>query len=130
MMPRRMVSPVLAVAMLGLIPAARGQSDTSKKPGLTMQRPFEQQGPGIVKDALGHPCLNIEAAARAQTVNPDMRDHVVSIKNNCVKLIKAKVCYFNTDHCNEVDLPAYKRVDTVLGSMRDVTFFRYSISQK
>lgn len=59
-----------------------------------------------------------------------MLDHIVSIKNSCPKLIKVKVCYFNSDQCKDVELQAYKRVDTFLGAMRGVNFFRYSIIQK
>lgn len=99
-------------------------------PALTMQRSLDQSGTNVVRDPLGRPCLDIEAAARAGTVNPAMQDHIVSIKNNCAKLIKAKVCYFGSDHCNEVVLQAYKRVDTILGSMKGVTAFRYTITQR
>ena len=112
--------------------AAGGSRDQAgaSRPGLTMQRPLDQSGLGIVRDALGRPCLDVEAAARPELVNPDMLDHVVSIKNNCVKLIKAKVCYYGSDHCNDIVLPAYKRVDTILGTMRGVSYFRYRIEQK
>lgn len=99
-------------------------------PALTMQRSLEQSGANVVRDPLGRPCLDVEAAARAGTVNPAMQDHIVSIKNNCAKLIKAKVCYTGSDHCNEVVLQAYKRVDTILGSMKGVTTFRYTITQR
>jgi uncharacterized protein (DUF2252 family) len=95
-----------------------------------MQGPAEQSGATVFKDAYGKPCLDVEAAARAEMVNPDMKDHVISIKNNCARLIRAKVCYYNSDHCNEVVLQAYKRVDTILGTMRGVTVFRYTITQK
>jgi len=100
------------------------------RPALTMQGGPEQSGTNVVRDPLGRPCLDVEAAARAETINPDMKDHVVSIKNNCAKLIRAKVCYAGSDHCNEVVLQAYKRVDTILGSMKGVTSFRYTITQR
>lgn len=59
-----------------------------------------------------------------------MLDHVVSLKNNCPRIIRAKVCYFSSDHCNEVVVQGYKRVDTILGTMRGVKFFRYALTQK
>lgn len=103
-------------------------SPTTRK--LTMQGQAEQSGTPVARDALGRPCLDVEAAARTQAINTAMVDHVVSMKNNCLKLINAKVCYFNSDHCKDVVLQAYKRADVVLGTMRGVTAFRYSITQK
>lgn len=106
------------------------QSQTSSTPRLTMQGPAEQTGAPSLRDALGRPCLDVEAASRAHVVNPQMLDHVVSLKNNCVRQVSAKVCYFSTDRCKDVVLPAYKRADIILGTMRSVNTFRYSISQK
>jgi hypothetical protein len=97
---------------------------------IKMQGPAEQVAGPIPKDAIGRPCLDIEAAARAQTVNRDMVDHVVSIKNNCSRSIQAKVCYANADRCNQVNLPAYKRSDTILGTMKSINYFRYTVTQK
>lgn len=120
---------VMTVALLGVVPTAQAQSSSGKS-SITMQGPAERSRAGVIRDAFGRPCLDIEAAARRETVNPDMLDHIVSIKNNCPKLIKVKVCYFNSDQCKDVELQAYKRVDTFLGAMRGVNFFRYSIIQK
>ncbi|PJG55626.1 hypothetical protein CVM73_08705 [Bradyrhizobium forestalis] len=111
------------------VSSGRAQTTTTG-PALTMQRSLDQSGANVIRDPLGRPCLDVEAAARAGAANPAMQDHIVSIKNNCAKLIKAKVCYANSDHCNEVVLQAYKRVDTILGSMKGVTTFRYTITQR
>lgn len=119
---------VICVLFISLSSAHAQTANTG--PGLTMQRSLDQSGANVIRDPLGRPCLDVEAAARAETVNPAMQDHVVSIKNNCAKLIKAKVCYLGSDHCNEVVLQAYKRVDTILGSMKGVTTFRYTITQR
>lgn len=119
----------VVVAMLGVNPAAQGQS-TAAVPKLTMQGPAEQSGTGVIRDAFGRPCLDVEAAARREVVNSEMLDHIVSIKNNCPRIIKAKVCYFNSDQCTGVELRPYKRVDTILGAMRGINFFRYSVIQK
>ncbi|MGY4344976.1 hypothetical protein ACVWXM_001440 [Bradyrhizobium sp. GM7.3] len=84
----------------------------------------------IIRDALGKPCLDVEAAARSHATNKDVVDHVVSVKNNCPRLIKVNVCYFNSQHCNALDLQGYKRIDTILGTMTNIRIFRYSITQK
>lgn len=111
------------------ISSARAQATTPSS-RLTLQGPADQAGTSVIRDALGRPCLDVEAAARAEVVNPEMLDHVVSVKNNCQRIIRVKVCYFNSDRCNEIVVQGYKRVDTILGTMRGVKFFRYSLMQK
>lgn len=88
--------------------------------------PEQGSNDGIPRDALGRPCLDVEAAARKRFGGSDMMDHVVSIKNNCPKLIKIKLCYYKSESCLPVELQAYKRVDSILGSSRGSNFFRYS----
>jgi len=97
---------------------------------ITMQGAADPSSGPIIRDAVGRPCLDVEAAARAHATNKDVIDHVVSVKNNCPRLIKVKVCYFNSEQCNAFDLQGYKRVDTILGTMTKITAFRYSITQR
>jgi|SRR5665213_3588668 len=120
---------IVAAALLGCTGEARCQTSPTT-PRLTMQGPAEQSNSTIIRDALNRPCLDVEAAARAHIVNPEMVDHVVSVKNNCARLIKVKVCYFNAYKCNEFSLQGYSRVDTVLGTMAGVKTFRYSLFQR
>lgn len=123
----------LSVCAIGLVlvPASTmAQTGSQSVPRLKIQGPGEQSGTAVVRDALGRPCLDVEAAARAHVVNPDMVDHVVSVKNNCTKTVKVKVCYLNADKCNAFDVQGYKRVDTILGTMTKVSVFRYSLFQK
>ena len=101
--------------------------NTSK---LTLQGPPEQTGALSIRDALNRPCLDIEAIARAHVINPDEFDHVVSIKNNCLRVIKVKVCYYSSEKCSSFDVQSYKRIDTVLGTMNKIKTFRYSVTQK
>lgn len=84
----------------------------------------------IVRDALNRPCLDVEAAARPHVVNRDIMDHVVSVKNNCPRMINVKACYYGSDHCKEFKVQGYQRIDTILGTMAKVTTFRYSLIQK
>ncbi|MBB4260156.1 hypothetical protein [Bradyrhizobium sp. CIR3A] len=106
------------------------QSNQKGVSRLTFQGSAEQSSSSIVRDPLGKPCLDVEAVARAHVANREIVDHVVSVKNNCSRPIKVKVCYFNTQQCNALDVQAYKRVDTILGTMNKITAFRYSIDQK
>lgn len=127
---RSRVWPLTAVCVFFIGISSDFAQTASTSSALTMQGAPEQSGANVIRDPLGRPCLDIEAAARSGTINPDMKEHIVSIKNNCAKLIRTKVCYANSDHCNEVVLQAYKRVDTMLGSMRGVTTFRYTVTQR
>lgn len=126
------VSGLVALAVLGAAetPAHSQTAVGANAARLTMQGPAESGGSNIIRDALNRPCLDVEAAARPHATNRDVVDHVVSVKNNCPRLIKMKVCYFNSDNCNSFDLTGYKRIDTVLGTMTGIKMFKYTIFQR
>jgi len=110
--------------------ASYGQSSASPASRLTFQGPAEQSSlPPAFRDPLGRSCFDVEAVARAHVANPSLMDHVVSIKNKCGRLIAVKVCYLNSDRCNELRIPSYGRLDTILGTMSGVKTFRYSLKQ-
>lgn len=123
---------ILLVTVQSTCSPARSQTSqpSSSTSRLTLQAPIEQTGTGIVRDGLGRPCLDVEAAARGHVANPQVVDHVVSVKNNCPRVIKVKACYYGSDRCNNLVLQPYGRVDTILGTMSGVTTFRYSLSQQ
>ncbi|MDE5445728.1 hypothetical protein GWG65_30830 [Bradyrhizobium sp. CSA207] len=118
------------LAITGLFTVDIDAQAQSATPRFTLQGPGESSGGKIIRDALNRPCLDTEAASRPHTINPDVVDHVVSIKNNCPRTIKVKVCYYGSDKCNGFVVNGYKRVDTILGSMTKITAFRYSITQQ
>lgn len=119
---------VTAFALGGAVHSQSMGSSTASR--LTIQGPAEASGTSVIRDALGKPCLDVEAAARGHVVHPETLDHLVSIKNNCPRSIKVKVCYYGSDRCNDVIVQQYGRVDTILGTMTGVKTFRYSVSQK
>lgn len=94
------------------------------------QGPAESSSSPVIRDALNRPCLDVDAIARAHLVNKDMLDHVVSVKNNCARVIKVKICYYDGDRCKDFSIQGYQRIDTILGTMMKVGTFRYSLSQK
>lgn len=106
------------------------QTSGSTTPRLTMQGGADPSNSPIARDALGRPCLDVEAAARAHIVNSSLIDHVVSVKNNCSRMIKIKVCYTNSERCTDAAIGSYGRSDVILGTMTGVKIFRYSILQK
>ncbi|WFU39457.1 hypothetical protein QA640_34625 [Bradyrhizobium sp. CB82] len=110
--------------------AAQAQTTGQSSSRLTLQGPAEQSDKPVVRDALGRPCLDVEAAARVHVVNPTLVDHVVSLKNSCPRSISVKVCYLNSDKCNAFDVAPYKRVDTILGTISGIKNFKYVLLQK
>lgn len=97
---------------------------------LTMQRGGDNTALTVHRDPLGRPCLNIEAASHAHIVNPNIYDHVISVKNRCIKTIKVKVCYYHSDHCIDMEILGSQRKDAVLGVFPNFQYFRYSYQEK
>lgn len=119
---------LIALAVWGLMFCAASRAESTLK--FQMQGPAERADAPVPRDALNRLCLDAEAVARSHVVNPDIVDHVVSLKNKCSRTIKVRVCYFQTDRCKELDVRGFDRADTILGTMTKVKMFRYSISQK
>jgi hypothetical protein len=116
------------VGLRDLVGEAQAQTLAPPGSGLTMQS-GENVGAPVSKDPLGRPCADIEAAARAHVANPNVYDHVVSVVNRCLKPLKLRVCYFNSDRCFDLAVPATKRKDLVLGIFPGMNHFRYSYKE-
>lgn len=100
------------------------------KSRLTLQNGGENAALIVHRSSLGKPCLNIEAASRAHVINPDVYDNIVSFQNQCNILIKVRVCYYGSESCVDVEVPAQKRTDAVLGIRPHSQYFRYSYKEK
>lgn len=120
---------VVLVSWMGRAVPAFAQSDNAGRPRFTIQGPADQSAMPVIRDALNRPCLDTEAISRAHIVNTAIFDHVVSIKNRCVRLIKVMVCYSNSDICKKADIGGYQREDLILGTAK-MNYFRYTIIQK
>lgn len=116
--------------LVSIILIAGAQCRAQNSSRFTLQGPADKGSSGPILDSLGRPCLDIEAAAKAHVVNPQMIDHIISIKNNCPSSIKVSICYFRSDRCVNSAVQGYKRLDTILGTMSGVRTFRYSVDQR
>ncbi|MET4802884.1 hypothetical protein [Bradyrhizobium sp. LB11.1] len=116
---------VLALTLIHDLPAYA----QSAGPAFRMQGAADTSDTPVIRDAANRPCLDVEAAAKGHVMNGELMDHIVSVKNNCSRMIRVKVCYYNSDHCNNATVYGYQRVDIILGMMKMSTF-RYSLSQK
>jgi hypothetical protein len=80
--------------------------------------------------ATGTPCLSLRGHPKAQTINPNIIEHMVSIANSCGQLIKVQVCYQNTQQCIAVSVLPYQRTDAVLGIAPGLTGFRFDSKEQ
>jgi hypothetical protein len=123
---------ITTVALLSFGHCAVAQSDSSGsfQSRLTLQGGGDNAALSVHRDALGRPCLDFEAASRAHVINPNVYDHVVSVYNQCVRLIKLSVCYYGSDRCIDMEVPPLARKDGILGIYPSMQYFRYSYKEK
>jgi hypothetical protein len=81
-------------------------------------------------NAFGLRCLQMRAESRPQAVNPNIYNHVVIIQNQCLQLIKVRVCYSKTEHCTTTDVTGLKRKDVVLGIFPSLRYFQYTYEER
>jgi len=135
LMPQMIASIILlgTLSVFAVSSDAKAQITNPNAPyksRLTLQNSGENAALTVHRNALGKPCLNIEAASRAHVVNPDVYDNIVSFQNQCNILIKVRVCYFGSESCVDVEVPALQRKDAVLGIRPQSQYFRYSYKEK
>jgi hypothetical protein len=73
----------------------------------------------------GKPCLTVLGYAQQQSINPNLFDHMISASNDCSQPIKMTVCYYQTQQCLPIDVPAYGRKEVVLGIMPAMKQFQF-----
>ena len=78
----------------------------------------------------GKPCLSLGASAKAQAVNKHIYEHRVGAVNSCGQHIKVQVCYYKSNDCITMDVPAWGRKDAVLGIYPALPSFRYEAKEQ
>src|SRR5712691_4485669 len=87
-------------------------------------------GTGIKSiDIYGKQCYTIQGVARNQTINPNIFDHVIIVKNQCFKNVKLKICYHKSDRCIEMSIPSRSTKESWLGSFPSMRFFQYDAKE-
>jgi hypothetical protein len=79
----------------------------------------------ISRDPLGRPCLDVEAASRSHITNPNVYDHIVSISNRCLKSLKVRVCYLDTERCTDMEVLRMGRKDVIIGTNPAMKRFKF-----
>jgi hypothetical protein len=57
-------------------------------------------------------------------------EHVISADNHCPRTIKLKVCYYDSQTCVPLDVPAYGRQRAILGVSSAGPDFRYQYTEQ
>jgi hypothetical protein len=73
----------------------------------------------------GKPCLTVRGDAKPQIVNPKIFTHLIMANNDCSQPIKVAVCYYQSQQCVPLDVPAYGRKEVVLGIMPVMNQFQF-----
>lgn len=116
-------SVLITAAMInGPCRADDSQTQTS---GITVQGDVEHGALPFHKDMFGKACLTYEAVSRVLATNTDVYQHVVSVNNHCHEAIRISLCYWHTDHCQKLLIPADRRKVVILGIRPFMKRFRY-----
>jgi hypothetical protein len=82
------------------------------------------------RDFTGKPCLVIGGYARPHTVDRNLYDHVISVRNNCPQRIALQVCYYRTQDCVSIEVSGADRKETILGTLPSQKDFPFEFREK
>jgi hypothetical protein len=82
------------------------------------------------RDPTGKPCLSVFGSAQRQLVNTNLYDHLIMATNTCGRPIKMDVCYYGTDHCISMQVPAMDRKEAMLGILPAMKDFRFEFREQ
>lgn len=78
----------------------------------------------------GKPCLTVQGYAKPQIINTNIFEHMIIASNDCSKPIKLQVCYYQSQQCIPLDVPAYGRKEVVLGIMPAMDQFQFEYREQ
>jgi hypothetical protein len=78
----------------------------------------------------GSPCLAIQGYTKAEVVNKDIYQHWIKAINSCGQAIKVRICYYKSDHCIDMDVPAFEKKESVLGIFPALKRFQFDVKEK
>lgn len=82
------------------------------------------------RDFGGKACLETNGVSRPLASNPRILTHAVVLDNHCSDRIKAKVCYYKTDDCTDVDVPGKSSKEQTIGVFPAMQVFRYEVKEQ
>jgi len=105
---------------------------TGGMPPVVQPRLYSSANPPVQvhRGPTGHPCLKVTGYAQQQTINPNIYDHMLDVSNDCSQPIKLQVCYYQSQQCTAIDIPAYGRKEATLGIMPAMKDFRFEYKEQ
>jgi hypothetical protein len=82
------------------------------------------------RDFAGKACLETSGVSHALASNPRILTHAVVLDNHCSDRIKAKVCYYKTDECTDVEVPGKSTKEQTIGVFPAMQVFRYDVREQ
>lgn len=82
------------------------------------------------RDYAGKPCLVTSGASQPLASNPHILNHAVILDNHCSDRIKAKVCYYKSKDCTDVEVPGHSRKEQIIGVFPAMQMFRYEVKEQ
>jgi hypothetical protein len=82
------------------------------------------------RDTLGKPCLETNGVSQPLASNPRILNHAVKLDNHCLDRIKAKICYYKTDECTDVEVPGHSHKEQIIGVFPAMQTFRYEVRER
>jgi hypothetical protein len=79
---------------------------------------------------LGKPCLTIEGYAKPDIANKNIYQHLIKATNECGQDIKVSVCYYQTEHCVLMSVPAWENKTTILGIFPALYRFQFETKEQ
>jgi len=119
--------------LLILIPAGAAVPQAPSGPPVSQNPALNPSNDPFARKHLaptGKPCITMLGDARPQTFNPQIFDHMVLATNACGQMIKVRVCYYHSDHCINLDMPAYSQKEAMLGIMPAMGGFRFEFKER
>jgi len=110
-----MLIALLPLAVLTTGNAVSAPPDTGK--GINSEGVYKKQ------------CFAVQGVARNQKIDPKMFDHLIFVKNECLKPVRLKVCYHETDRCVDISVPPRSSKETWLGAFPSMRFFQYDLKE-
>jgi hypothetical protein len=91
---------------------------------------IEGRSPKVHLGPTGKPCVRVDGFANAQSINPNIYNHLIRATNSCSQRIKMQVCYYKTQHCVQIELGPYDHKDAALGIYPALKDFRFEYTEQ
>jgi len=121
----------VGLIMIVLLTALGGNALAQIAPG--MIGPFPPMQDDLAhhhRGPTGSACVAIRGYAKPETINKDIYQHLIKATNSCGQAIKFQVCYYKTEHCIDMNVPAWEQKESVLGIFPASKRFQFEVKEQ